>query len=141
MKKSKRLTGSALMAAFIDNATLQAEIFEDLRRHLKQGLSIDCFGPLSDTSIRECVKLYPDTWSEDALIETLREAKSGWETIGRRQADGSCMGNSRSWYYNMSNRYGWSDRQQVETKGTQQLNVNIVSYAAPDKLKDSVTQG
>jgi hypothetical protein len=141
MTKKKRKAGRELIEAFCTDVALQKDVFSELLTHIKAGYSLDCFGPLSEFEIKECVKAYPNTWSESGLIEAMRLAKSGWESIGRRQAEGTCIGNSRSWYYNMSNRYGWSDKQKIETSGTQALNVSIVSYSAPQSAQDTTSKG
>lgn len=137
MKKKKRLSGAQLIDACCTDVSLQQDIFNQLLIHIKAGYSLDCFGPMSETEIKECVKAYPDVWDQSELIEAIRLAKSGWENIGRRQAEGTCIGNSRSWFYNMSNRYNWSDKQKIETSGTQALNVSIVSYQAAQASKDT----
>lgn len=137
MGKNKRPIERDLLLAMDKDNSLQVTVFEELTKHIRAGYSIDCFGPISSNCIEECVKAYPEVWSQARLVEAMRHAKCGWESIGRRQADGSCLGNSRSWYYNMSNRYGWSDRQEVKTTGTQAVNVSIVSYQAAKPTQDA----
>ncbi len=140
MGKRKRLSGKALEKDLETNCELRKELFSDLLRHLRAGYSIDCFGALSEQSIRMMLKTYQDDWIEGELIEAMRDAKQGWEQLGRHQADGSCVGNSRSWVYNMINRYDWTDKTKVETTGTQAVNVNIVSYTSPSTV-DSSSKG
>ena len=81
------------------------------------------------------LKNYKEEFCEEELALALRDGKQGWESIGRRQSEGTCLGNSRSWYYNMAARYKWSDRMHIEseTKGT--LNVNVVQYSKPTDSK------
>lgn len=112
------------------------KIFENLCKHLSKGFSMDSFEELSYNTIQEYLKIYSSEFKIEELHDSLRKGKLMWETIGYKQATGECLGNSRSWYYNMSNRYGWRDKVDVEqdTKGT--LTVNVVNYS---KTKDSTT--
>lgn len=140
MSKRKRLSGKALENEMQGNAELRREIFEGLLRHLRAGYSLDCYGPVGQSTIEEFTKSYPNEFNVGELIEATREAKQGWEQLGRHQADGSCIGNSRSWVYNMINRYDWTDKTKVETTGTQAVNVNIVSYTST-QASDNSTKG
>jgi hypothetical protein len=111
-------------------------VFNALKNHLLKGLSIDCFAALSETEIRKMIVDYPEEWCIDELEQTQRQAKDYWETLGRDQARGTCLGNSRSWYYNMSNRYGWSDRQKIDQEVKGAVSVSIVNYAQPKAATD-----
>ena len=69
------------------------------------------------------------------------EGKDYWETLGKRQSEGTCLGNSRSWYYNMSNRYGWRDKHDVQAEHKGSVNVNVISYASkkPSHITDEAS--
>lgn len=115
-----------------DLATSQIErrtIFKRLLEHVRAGYSLDCFGPISEITIKRCLELYKDDFVLEELDSAMRDAKQHWEQIGYRQSTGDCLGNSRSWYYNMSNRYDWSDRQKVDQEHSGQVSVNIVNYS------------
>ncbi len=60
----------------------------------------------------------------------MREGRQAWEEIGHKQANGQCLGNSRTWFYNMANRYGWRDKIEVEAEHKGQVQVQVVSYAS-----------
>ncbi len=98
---------------------------------------MDCFGPLSEVSIRKYLKVYQDEFIQEELDAALRESKTYWEGIGRRQANGECLGNSRSWYYNMANRFGWREKIDIEDEHKGQVSVNVISYASQKALEDS----
>ena len=112
-------------------------VFKDLLRHLETGYSIDCFPEISDTAIKEYLILYPEEFVEEDLINSLRTGKQYWEGIGNRQANGSCLGNSRSWYYNMANRYGWRERIDIEAEHKGKVEVSIVNYASQKHSQDT----
>ena len=116
------------------------KIFKELCNHVAQGYSLDCFGPLGLDSIHKYLKVYPDEFVREELDNAIREGKIYWETIGRRQADGSCLGNSRSWYYNMVNRYNWHEKAQIETEHKGQVNVSIVNYGTHKGSTDTHEQ-
>lgn len=53
--------------------------------------------------------------------ETVKAAKAlceaWWETQGRKMVTGSIDGNATVWIFNMKNRFGWRDKQDVELTG------------------------
>lgn len=128
--KGKKLSAKETKSKLEASAEFRKRVFKDLLIHIRSGKSLDCFGPLSEVSIREYLKTYPKEFCGEQLDEARRQAKDGWEAIGRKQADGTCMGNSRSWYYNMANRYGWAEKQEVKQEHSGGVSVNIVSYAS-----------
>lgn len=114
----------------------RTELFKELKKHVENGFSLDCFATLSSVEIEQWLNEFPNEWIESELSESIRKAKAMWESIGYRQAQGTCIGNSRSWYYNMSNRYGWRDKIDQNIESKQSLTVNVVDYS---KLKPSDT--
>jgi hypothetical protein len=106
------------------------KLFKELCMHIEAGYSLDCFGAISDITIKEYINKFPEEFVEQELIKSMRKAKQMWESLGVRQSNGTCLGNSRSWYYNMMNRYNWSDKvnSQVEHKG--EVAVQVVNYAS-----------
>lgn len=135
--KGKKVTGvERQRRAELDDKE-RSKIFSELCAHVKKGFSLQCFGPLSEITIRKWLKVYSKEFVEEELQLALRDGQAGWEEIGRKQSNGSCLGNSRSWYYNMVNRYGWREKVDVtaEHKGTVQ--VNVVSYASTQAPEDS----
>lgn len=134
--KGKKLSAKERRELIESNKTERAKCFKDLLAHVRTGYSIDCFGPISETMIRKYLKDYPEEFIEEDLLNAIRDAKGYWEGLGRRQADGTCLGNSRSWYYNMVNRYGWREKVQVEAEHSGNVNVNVVSYASQKARRD-----
>jgi hypothetical protein len=128
--KGKKTTNSERRRNMKESEVERRKIFRELLTHLRAGYSVDCFAILSDTMIKTCLDTYPKEFVREDFEDALRDGKSGWESIGRRQAEGTCLGNSRSWYYNMANRYRWSDRQQVETEHKGQVSVSVINYGA-----------
>lgn len=126
----KKMTSAELKAKLEADKQFRKKIFEELCEHLKRGFSLDCFPALSDNSILEYTKTYPLEFPKEDLVDAQRAGKEGWEDIGRRQALGSCLGNSRSWYYNMANRYGWKDKLDIDADHKGQVQVEIVNYGS-----------
>ena len=126
---AKKLSRKERTEMIKSNPKYRAQMFSDICSHLRDGYSLDCFGPLSEQSILDYTKLYPEEFVFEDLVEARREGKEGWESIGRDQATGKCLGNSRSWYYNMANRYGWRDKIDIEAQHSGQVQIEIVNYA------------
>lgn len=128
--KGKKMTASERVAKLEADKVERRKVFKELIAHIEAGYSLDCFPAISDVTVRKYMKVYPDEFIEEEIVTALRKGKLGWEEIGKKQATGQCLGNSRSWYYNMVNRYQWHEKSQVETEHKGQVNVNVVSYAS-----------
>lgn len=135
--KGKKATSKERIEKLGQDKNERRKIFKELCDHIRAGYSLDCFALLSDVSINKYLKLYPEEFCQEELHDAMRQGKQGWEDIGRKQANGSCLGNSRSWYYNMANRYGWREKLEVEAEHKGQVQVNVVSYASKKHLEDS----
>jgi hypothetical protein len=132
--KHEKMTYEEKVAKLEADKEMRAELFKELCTHVRGGYSVDSFGGLCYKTIKEWFSKYPDEFSNSVFELALQEGKAMWEDIGKRQALGSCLGNSRTWYYNMSNRYGWSDKQELKADVKGQLQVNVVNYATPNEL-------
>jgi hypothetical protein len=137
MSKGKKLTPQELRKKMESDKSLRKRIFSELCRHVERGYSLDCFRSLSDQSIRTYLKLYPEEFNEEVLAESMRKGKETWEDIGYDQATGKCLGNSRSWFLNMVNRYSWRDKIEIEAEHKGTLQVQVVNYASKKASQDS----
>lgn len=106
------------------------KLFKGLLQHVSAGYCIDSYPSLSVEVINNCLKSYPLEWPQEELEEAKRRGKVFWESVGRDQSLGRCLGNSRSWYYNMANRYGWRDKLDVTAEHKGGVEVTIVDYAS-----------
>ncbi len=129
--RGKKLTQKEREGKIAQDQSERKKIFQELLRHISSGYSMDCFPRLSQHNIKAFLERYPEDFIQEDLDVALRNSKMYWEGIGRRQADGSCLGNSRSWYYNMANRFGWRDKLEIEAEHKGQVSVNIVNYSSP----------
>ena len=113
------------------------KLFEDLCEHLAEGYSMESFTGCSKFRLDKLIGLFPQVFERESLDKARQMGRLSWELIGKRQADGRCLGNSRTWFYNMANRYGWRDKVdlQAETKG--QLSVQVVNYSIERNDDDS----
>lgn len=136
--KGKKITGTERLRKAADDPKERSKIFSELCNHVKAGYSINCFIPMSANTIKQWLKVYSKEFVEEELELALRAGQIGWEEIGRKQSNGSCLGNSRSWYYNMVNRYGWREKVDVTAEHKGQVNVSVVSYASTQQSQDSV---
>jgi hypothetical protein len=134
--KGKKLTQRQINAKVQGDKLYRAMIVRELIKHLEKGMSIESFEFLSRGTINELMKKYPDEFDEADLEHARRLGRDSWERIGLRQALGDCLGNSRTWFYNMANRYGWRDKIDVESEHKGQVQVNVVSYAKGKQVTD-----
>lgn len=137
--KGRKLTASERKIKAETNADERKRIFKELCKHLESGYSLDCFGWLSSTTINKYLIDFPNEFVKEEFEEAQRKGKQFWENIGHRQANGSCMGNSRTWYYNMANRYGWREKIEVEAEHKGSVNINVVSYATSKRCSNTVS--
>lgn len=111
-----------------ESAEERRKMFSRVCAHLRAGYSLDCFDELSEAAVKRYIEAFPAEFCPHEYARACRLGKLGWEQIGRRQADGTCIGNSRSWYYNMSNRYGWSERSQIDADVRNAVSVTVIKY-------------
>ena len=130
MTRGKKETSRERLLKYSTDSGARKQLCADLCRHLEQGYSMESFSKVSTRILRTYLKDYKEDFDPEDIEQAMQTGRQGWEQIGRRQADGQCLGNSRSWYLNMSNRYGWTDKQHIEVDGKQAVSVNIVSYAS-----------
>ncbi len=128
--KGKKLSVKERLVKLEQDKCERRRIFKELCDHVSAGLSIESFGPLSETSIRKYLVSFPEEFCQEELDEAKRKGKAYWEGIGKRQASGDCLGNSRTWFYNMANRFGWREKLEVEAEHKGGINVNVISYAS-----------
>ena len=138
--KGKKVNASERKSKLHAESQYRRQIFKEMIDHILRGRSLDCFYAMSEDLIKEFTKLYPLEFKLDEIIEAQRSAKDHWESIGHNQALGTCLGNSRSWYYNMSNRYGWTDKVDVKSKSEGTISVNIVNYSSKKPLQASQSE-
>lgn len=136
MRKGSKISDDFSEADLCTAVTLRKDIFRKLLDHLKAGLSVDCFKFLSFHSIQRCLREYPAEFVQSKYDQALREGQDMWEDIGKAQALGKCLGNSKSWYYNMANRYGWRERVDLQSEHKGAMQVEIVNYT---RAKDSAS--
>jgi len=117
------------VAKAYDSPEYRIELFKSLLQHVSGGYSVDSWSGLNTSVLYTLMEKYPDEMPKDELDNALIEGKDSWERLGTEQANGSCTGNSRTWYYNMSNRYGWRDKVDVKSESSGQVQVNVVNYA------------
>lgn len=129
MKKGQKRKLADDLALLHESSEFRSKVFKELKQHIVAGYSLDCYEFLSKKLIMELVNKYPQEFDINELDSSMRAGQKGWENIGRRQAEGTCLGNSRAWAFNMAARYGWSDKQEVKVDHAGQVAVNIVSYS------------
>lgn len=83
--------------------------------HIKKGFSDASFPDCEPKTFKRYLRLYPEDFDTDQIAECRRIRLLYWEASGIAGMSGKLPGfNANSWKYNMANRFGWSDRQQLD---------------------------
>lgn len=84
----------------------------------------------SDVEIRAEFGISDDLWyrwieEDDEFSRTYKKAKAAchakWEQMGRKMAFGQAEGNPATWIFNMKNRFGWRDKQDIDMNARVQV--------------------
>lgn len=129
MKKYEDYTYRERREALKDDENYRAWLNKRLLQHLREGFSVQSFGILDKTTMAEAIKNHPESFDMREIEGAIDEGMAMWERLGYAQANGKNLGNSRTWFYNMANRYGWSERSKVDVDAKQAVTVQVVSYA------------
>ena len=108
--------------------------------HMEGGLSFESFGGRIDVNEDT---LYQ--WKHDHL-EFSEAYKRGrlksmlhWEEMGHDMVLAG-QGNATTWIFNMKNRFGWKDKQEIEQNNKGEININIKDYG-PGHNTTTKTEG
>lgn len=129
MKKYEQYTYKERREALKDDEQFRAWIHNKLLQHLREGFSFESLGILANSTMKEAIKNYPESFDLEEIENAMNEGQDMWERLGHAQSNGKNLGNSRTWFYNMANRYGWSERSKVDIDAKQQVQVQVISYA------------
>jgi len=130
MTRGKKESAKERIERYNTDPGARKRLCAELCKHLEQGYSVESFSGVSTRILKTYLELYKDEFPREDIEEAMQVGRDTWEQIGKRQANGQCLGNSRSWYLNMSNRYNWTDKQQIEVDGKQAVSVSIVNYSS-----------
>ena len=128
--KGKKLSYQERVLKLESDASERRRVASALCKHLSEGYSVESFSELTTNSLKRYMNLYKEEFIPEEIELAVQQGRDMWESIGRKQATGDCLGNSRTWWLNMAHRYKWSDRVNIETEHKGSVAVNIVSYAS-----------
>jgi len=95
------------------------EFWKDVCDHISQGYSMKSYPSADEDTIYSYAKKFPEDCPISDLDEAKRKSCFFWEKIGLAGATGKVDGfNSASWIFNMKNRFGWRDKQEIDHKST-----------------------
>ena len=135
--KGRKLTHKERVEKLESDASERRRICNALCAHLSEGYSFESFSEISTNSLKRYMNLYKEEFDQEEIEIARQKGRDAWERIGHAQANGQCLGNSRTWFYNMSNRFGWRDKIDIEAEHKGNLAVNIVSYASSKARTDT----
>jgi len=136
--KGKKLTYKERVEKLESDSNERKRLCASLCRHLAEGFSFESFSEVSKNTLDRLRKSYVQDFDGEEIEQALMQGRDTWERIGKRQAMGDCLGNSRSWWLNMVARYNWRDKVDVQAEHNGNLNVSIVSYASSKSPKDTL---
>lgn len=90
------------------------EYCDMLIEHMAKGLSFECFA----ADLRVCKQtLYTWTEKHPEFLDAKRHGEircmRWWESLGCSLASGNRQGNAAVFIFNMKNRFGWRDKQEI----------------------------
>ena len=129
--KGKRLTYKEKLARLHASKPERVALCSRLCQHLASGFSIDSFNEITADNMRTILEAYSEDFPRDDIECAMQAGRAMWENLGYKQAAGTCLGNSRTWFYNMSNRYGWSERTESKHEHKGAVAVQVVQYSPP----------
>lgn len=130
MVKGKKLRYRELQARLHESADERRRLAAKLQAHLSQGFSVDSFPEVTRGTLKRLFELYPEEFDSDERELATLKGMLFWENVGKKQATGECLGNSQAWRFNMSARYGWTDKIDVTAKHSGAVAVEVVNYGA-----------
>lgn len=96
----------------------KSEFCDQLYKHMKGGLSFESFAgaiQVNRDTLYEWAKIHDDF--SDAKKNGSSASQLFWEQMGRSGAGGKIKGfQTGAWVFQMKNRFGWRDRQDVVTR-------------------------
>jgi hypothetical protein len=118
----------------------RSKLFKELCQHIREGFSLDAWGWMRPELVEEWLKCYSQEFVAEELQRAVSDAKQMWEGIGKHQAQGLCHGNAQSWKFNMTNRYKWIDKVNIDADIKGSVAVEVISYASqkPSQHSESV---
>ncbi len=128
-------------------------LFEKFCNHLRQGFSKDSFPDCDYRTIETMIAENPSVLQADMMKQAKRHGRMFWESIGINGTIGMKTAkvngkeialknfNALSWKFNMQNRYGWHDKQDVTSGGRSIAPPRKVGINNPHAKKDESTDG
>lgn len=93
------------------------EYAQELIEHMSSGLSFETFAAVADVcraTLYDWLEAHDDFRA--AYAKGKAHCQLAWETMGVKGTLGSIGFNASSWKFNMQNRFGWTDRRDVQVQ-------------------------
>lgn len=140
MKKQKKRGSYNLQNNFAEKFKTQIQrkkLLTEYLNHICCGYSDKSFTLCDmDTFLVYCKK-YPNDFPTDMIERGRRERLFFWERIGIEGTTGKIQGyNSRSWEFNMKNRFKWSEKIEVESTGNIVTSISFVERKTGREIKN-----
>ena len=137
LKKQKKRGSYNLENNFAEKFKTQIQrkkLLAEYLTHISSGYSDKSFPVCDmDTFMLYCEK-YPNDFPTDIIEQGRRERLLFWERIGIEGTTGKIQGyNSRSWEFNMKNRFRWSEKIELESRGNILTSISFVERKSDNR--------
>lgn len=111
------------------------EYCQMLIRHMSEGLSFESFAAITDQcreTLYDWIQKYPDFLH--AKKKGVERCQLFWEKLGRAGAAGKVpYFNNATWIFNMKNRFGWRDVQDITHNFDERIGKIKIEIVNPKK--------
>lgn len=133
VKKRKSYNRGNKFAAKFKSTFERKRLLKEYLKHIRSGFSDKSFALCDMDTFQSYCEKYPNDFPTDMIDHARRERLLFWEKIG---IDGT-MGiirnfNSRSWEFNMKNRFRWSEKIEVDNKGNIVTSITFIEKKPTD---------
>lgn len=137
------------MTAGRPRAEFKPEYCDMVIKHMERGFSFESFAGVLGCS-KELLYSFVERHPEfaDAKREAFERSRLFWENIAidnivehNIPGEGSRKLNSTAWIFNMKNRFGWTDKQEVQQNISGELAIGSIAEQIAKKHKESGLNG
>ncbi len=128
-------------------------LFNKFCEHLKRGFSKESFPDCDHRTIEKYIKEFPAILPTEKYNEAMRHGRHFWESVGMSGMMGidEMIVNGKktklksfhdaTWIFNMKNRFGWNDKQDITSGGRSFAPPRKVGIKNPHAKTDDATEG
>ncbi len=134
MKKRRSYNVGNKFAEKFKSSPEREKLLKKYLQHTRYGYSDKSFALCDMDTFQSYCDKYPNDFPSDMIEQARRERLLFWEKLGIEGTKGKIHSfNSRSWEFNMKNRFRWSEKIEVENKGNIVTSITFVEKKQKDE--------